>query len=238
MSSLVPGETFRVLLVSAQEEARNALGEALAGRVDDHRLYWVSQADLAFARATDVLPHVVLVDDDLGGANPVTLIGQLAGKLPRTAILALVNRDAMRMAREAVLAGARGFVIKPVDGNELMAALRQVLAQRGASTGAAEGPTMAGRMIVFCAPKGGTGRTTLAINTAVWVATMANQAVALIDADYAAPALDVALNLDASRNIIRSAAEDVAAGRRPDHQHPWSAMHRASGCCWRRLRQI
>jgi pilus assembly protein CpaE len=30
---------------------------------------------------------------------------------------------------------------------------------------------------------------------------LANQAVALIDADYAAPALDVALNLDGSRNI-------------------------------------
>jgi len=48
--------------------------------------------------------------------------------------------------------------------------------------------------VVFCAPKGGTGRTTLAINTAVCLARESKGPLALVDADYAAPALDVALN--------------------------------------------
>jgi pilus assembly protein CpaE len=59
----------------------------------------------------------------------------------------------------------------------------------------------AGRVIAFCAPKGGTGRTTLAINTAISLFKQAAAPVVIIDADYSAPALDVALNLDSGKNI-------------------------------------
>ncbi|MFW6163496.1 MAG: AAA family ATPase [Planctomycetota bacterium] len=58
-----------------------------------------------------------------------------------------------------------------------------------------------GRIVAFCAPKGGTGRTTLAINVAAAVRELTDQPVALVDADYAAPALDVILNLDSGRDI-------------------------------------
>ena len=54
---------------------------------------------------------------------------------------------------------------------------------------------------MFCAPKGGTGRTTLAINTALSLRMATNETVALVDADYAAPALDVALNLGSGRDV-------------------------------------
>jgi pilus assembly protein CpaE len=202
LSSLVAGETLRILLVSARESIRDEVGQALTGRAGDYRLYWVSQSDLAPVRATDVIPHVVLVDDELGGPDPVTIIGQLATRLPRTAILALVVADAMTTARQAVLTGARGFVIKPIDPDELLTALRQVLAsQRSATDTSWEQGTETGRIIVFCAPKGGTGRTTLAINTSVALQRLSKQPVVLIDADYSAPALDVALNLDSGRNI-------------------------------------
>jgi pilus assembly protein CpaE len=57
------------------------------------------------------------------------------------------------------------------------------------------------QVIVLVAPKGGTGRTTLAINLAAAVRELSQQPVVLVDADYAAPALDVALNVDAHRDI-------------------------------------
>jgi hypothetical protein len=36
---LTSGETLRLLLVSAHEAMRDEIGEALAGRLGDHRLY-------------------------------------------------------------------------------------------------------------------------------------------------------------------------------------------------------
>jgi pilus assembly protein CpaE len=202
LASLVPGETLRVLLVSTSEEARDEVGAALAGRAGDHRLYWVSQPDLAPVRASDLLPHVVLVDDSLDKANVVMLIGQLLARVPQAAILALVASEDMLTARQAVLAGARAFITKPVQPEELLAALRQVLVGRAAPRSPEPMTATAGRIIVFCAPKGGTGRTILATNTAVALRRLSKNLVALIDADYSAPAVDVALNLESDRTIV------------------------------------
>lgn len=206
MAGLISGETLRILLVSTNEAVRNELVPALSVRAGDHRLYWVSQPDLAPGRAQDLLPHIILVDDELSGARPALVIAQLCARLPTTPVLALVDSNGIDLARQAVLAGARGFVTKPVSGDELVIALRQVLAPRtGIFT---EGPlssetseSLSGRVVVFCAPKGGTGRTTLAINTAIGLHRITKQAVVLADADYAAPALDVALNLVMEKNI-------------------------------------
>lgn len=203
MASLIAGETLRILLISAQERTRDEVEGALAGRAGDYRLYWVAQADLAAARGQDMLPHIVLVDDELDGAGPAPLIGQLAGRLPGAVILAFVPASDMDLARRVVLAGARSFLTKPLNPEELVAALRQVLATRqgrraGAST---EGAPALGRTVVFCAPKGGTGRTTLAVNTAVLLHQVTHQSVVLVDADYAAPAVDVALNLPGQRTV-------------------------------------
>jgi len=200
LTNLLRAEGLRVLLVSAQEGMRDEVKRALTSHLGDYRLYWVSQPDLALVRTFDVVPDVILVDEDLGDVSPVSLIGQLAARVPETATLALVGGDAFALARQAVLAGARGFVTKPVQEEELLAALRQVLTRGGEMPeGALVGA--AGRIVVFCAPKGGTGRTTLAINTAVSLQALSEGQVALIDADYAAPALDVALNLNSGQNI-------------------------------------
>ena len=202
MASLVPGETLRVLLVSTSEEARATrsarpwqAAPAIIGSIGCRSPTWRRCA-------SDLLPHVVLVDDSLDNANIVTLIGQLMARVPQAAILALVAPEDMLTARQAVLAGARAFVTKPVQSEELLAALRQVL--MGRATPRAPEPMTAttGRIIAFCAPKGGTGRTILAINTAVALRRLCKEPVALIDADYATPALDVALNLESDRTIV------------------------------------
>jgi pilus assembly protein CpaE len=200
VAGLISGEMLRILLVSSNEAVRNEIGVALAGRAGDHRLYWVSQPDLAPGRAQDLLPHVILVDNELGGASPISVIAALSSRLPTAPLLAMVGGSAIDLARQAVLAGARGFVTKPLLAEDLLAALRQVLAPRG-SAAAESREGVSGRVVAFCAPKGGTGRTTLAINAAIALHRTSHDPVVLIDADYAAPAVDVALNLVAHQNI-------------------------------------
>jgi pilus assembly protein CpaE len=196
------GQTLRILLVSARDEARQEVGEALSGWSGDHRVFWVSQPDLASARAQELVPHIILVDDTLGRASPVHAIKDLSAHVPAAPILALISEGSMSLAGQVVLAGARAFVGKPLQGDELLTTLRQVIAPRHTQ------PTMIeteerteGRIIVFCAPRGGTGRTTLALNTAVSLSTALKKPVGLVDADYSSPALDVALNLHSQRNM-------------------------------------
>lgn len=202
MVKLISGQSLQILLVSTQEKLRGEVNKALAGRFSAFRLYWVSQPDLAVARAKDLVPHVILVDDALNGADPIPLIRQLAVTVPSAVVVTLVESGAMSLARQAVLVGARSFVAKPLQADDLASTLWQVLVRQplpSEEPEVAEG--VSGYIIVFCAPKGGTGRTTLAINTAVSLRDMTDEPVVLVDADYAAPALDVALNLHSERNI-------------------------------------
>lgn len=198
----IGGEPLRVLLISTDERTRDEVAEALTAGTADHRLYWVSQASNALSRAQDVVPHLVLVDHGLEGEDELAIIKQLVRSVPTAAVLALVEWDAMTRASQAVLAGARGFVMKPLQVNDLLTAIKQVMVRPQVAVEQEErARAVRGRSVVFCAPKGGTGRTTLAVNTAIALHQRTREPVALVDADYAAPAIDVALNLPSDRTI-------------------------------------
>jgi pilus assembly protein CpaE len=196
-------ETVRILLVSSQEELHNQVVSALQDRLANHRVYWASQADTAMRRADELMPNLIVVSNDLPRTPMGQLIRDLAAHAPAAAILVLIEPSALEVASQAMLAGARGFVVKPItQPDDFVASVRTVLRQEGTAqqTGATT-PQQLGRVIVFCAPKGGTGRTTLAINTAVGLHIESHGPVVLVDADFAAPALDVALNLQPERTI-------------------------------------
>jgi pilus assembly protein CpaE len=218
------GKTLRILLISTEERVRDEVTEALTSVSGKHEVFWVSQPELASARAQDLLPHVILVDDALNGAHIVTLIRELSMRSPGASIVAMVRGEDIVQARQAVLAGARGFVTKPLAPEEIAATLQQTLGKRPAVPTEEEvAASTRGGIIVFCAPKGGTGRTTLAINTALSLRMLTDDPVALVDADYAAPAIDVALNLHANRDITDLLArlsrldEDLVAGVLAEH---------------------
>jgi pilus assembly protein CpaE len=200
MAMMMSGDMLRVLLVSTQDETRDEVARALETGLGAHRLYWVSEPDLAMGRAEELVPQVVLVDDDLGGASATALIRDLGARAPDAVVLALVSADAVHRASQAVLAGARAFVTKPLRADELAANIREVMGGRRGPREGGERRAM-GRVVALCAPKGGTGRTSLAINTAVNLRAITKQGVVLVDADYAAPALDVALNLHSERDV-------------------------------------
>jgi pilus assembly protein CpaE len=229
LASWTQGEVLRVLLVSTHEELRDQVERALAVYPAEHRLYWVSQPDLAPGRVRDLNPHAILLDDEALGSRPDEYVSQLIALAPDAGVLALVDPTATDRARQAVLGGARGFVPKPAAPDDLIAAIRQVLS-RQAPPVEPVAPQAVGRVVVFCAPKGGTGRTTLAINTSISLLQVTGQPIVLMDADYAAPAIDVALNLRGMRDVseLRSKMSrldrDLVAGILAHHESGLSVM--------------
>lgn len=201
MARLGPGDTLRILLIAEREGLREQIGQILNQYAGDHRLFWVAQAELAGKRAEDLLPHLILVDDGLSGAATPTVVKQLVALAPGAAVLVMVDEHGMGVARQAVLSGARGFVIKPLVAEEFWSTIYQLLVQAQNSNEEKTTDTNNGRVIVFVGPKGGTGRTMITVNSAISLHQQTGQSVVLIDADFSAPALDVVLNLDADRDI-------------------------------------
>ena len=64
----------------------------------------------------------------LDGIDPIPIIRQLASSVSNAAILFMVEKDNTSEASQAVLVGARSFITKPFEADDLLLTLNQVLA--------------------------------------------------------------------------------------------------------------
>jgi DNA-binding NarL/FixJ family response regulator len=75
---------------------------------------------------TETKPDVVLLDVHLPGGNGPAVMRESAAGSPQTRYLALSVSDAAEDVVAVVRLGARGYVTKSIDGEELAAAVRRV----------------------------------------------------------------------------------------------------------------
>lgn len=217
-------EAVRILLVSAQETVRDEVASALQSRLPQHQLRWVAHPDLALGQAQDLMPHLILVDDELPGTSLDAFVRELAPQVRGAAILLLMEPSGLPQISQMMLASAQGFVPKPLDQEQLANSLQGLLQARVPTEARMGAPTRsAGRVIVFAAAQGGTGCTTLATNIALGLSQQTAQPTVLVDASYAAPAVDVALNLRDGHSIadllprLSRMDEELARGMLPRH---------------------
>ncbi|MBX3046558.1 MAG: response regulator [Anaerolineales bacterium] len=134
--------------------------------------------------AIETQPDVVLMDINMPDMDGISATEAIRKKVPHTQIVILSVQGDSNYMRRAMLAGARDFLTKPIDVDELTAAIRRAgrvawnerekLASSGfggqAGSGSGSGtllPGDQGHVITVFSPKGGTGKTTLTANLAV-----------------------------------------------------------------------
>jgi two-component system response regulator NreC len=76
-------------------------------------------------------PDILILDLSMPDGSSLEAIPALAAASPRTAIVVLTMEADPRIAHEALLAGALGFVLKEAADTELIDALRAALAGNG-----------------------------------------------------------------------------------------------------------
>jgi pilus assembly protein CpaE len=129
--------------------------------------------------------------------------------------------------RRSMLAGAREFLVKPFSSDELTASIRQVwsrerdkqsriaapiaAAAAGGGGGGAPG-SEPGIVVAVFSPKGGVGRTTVAVNLAVAAASELGKRVVLMDGSFQFGDVGVLLNLSPKSNSIADLVPILEAG--------------------------
>jgi two-component system response regulator NreC len=73
-------------------------------------------------------PAVLLLDLHMPGGGSLPALGKIRDASPSTAILILTMQDDPGYAREAMLRGARGYVLKEAEEADLLQAVRSVAA--------------------------------------------------------------------------------------------------------------
>jgi pilus assembly protein CpaE len=147
-------------------------------------------------------PDILLVDSQLGNESTMDIIDDLALQFPTAAIVAILPSNDPVVAQQVMLAGARAFLITPFSQINLISTLRRVTElegrrQQSQSYIPSQMPeaTRLLRSVTFYSPRGGTGVTSLAANTAISLAEETGKKVLLFEGKVFFGHLEVILNL-------------------------------------------
>jgi DNA-binding NarL/FixJ family response regulator len=121
--------TISVLLVDDHEIVRRGLQQLLAVEQDIEVVGEADTATAAIALAQKVQPDVAIIDVRLPDGDGVTVCREIRSAVqPPPACLMLTSYSDDEALFGAIMAGASGYMLKQVSGNDLVAAVRTLSA--------------------------------------------------------------------------------------------------------------
>ena len=121
-------EKIRVFLLDDHEVVRVGVRELLESDGDVEVVGEASTAAEAMVRVPAVRPDVAVLDVRLPDGDGVTVCRELRSQFPEMACLMLTSFADDEALFNAVIAGAAGYVLKQVKGNDILDSVRRVAA--------------------------------------------------------------------------------------------------------------
>jgi pilus assembly protein CpaE len=222
-------DQIRVLIVDDIPETRDHLTKLLGFESDVEVVGSAASGAQALEMAVRLSPDVVLMDINMPDMDGITATEKLSAAVPAAAVVMMSVQGEADYLRRSMLAGAREFLVKPFSSDELTASIRQVYSREqdkmsrmaaaapavsndsGVTSGGAGGENE-GRVIAIFSPKGGVGRTTIAVNLAVAAATELGRSVVLMDGSFQFGDVGVLLNLNPKNKSIADLVPELEMG--------------------------
>lgn len=117
---------IRVFLLDDHEVVRRGVRDLLGDEPDISVVGEAGTAEQALARVPALRPDVAVLDVRLPDGNGVDVCRELRSRMPDLACLMLTSFDDEEALLDAVMAGASGYVLKLIQGGDLVAAVRTV----------------------------------------------------------------------------------------------------------------
>lgn len=118
----------RLLLVDDHPVVRQGLAQLLNQEPDLAVVGQATNAIQGLDAARQLLPDLAVVDISMHGASGLDLVKDLRSFLPKLPILVLSMHDESLYAERALRAGARGYVMKQEATENVVTAIRRILA--------------------------------------------------------------------------------------------------------------
>jgi two-component system response regulator DevR len=118
----------RVFLLDDHEVVRRGLADLLNLESDLEVVGEAGTKDEALHRIPAAQPHVAVLDVRLPDGNGVEVCREIRDTLPDVHCLMLTSYADDEALFDAIMAGASGYVLKDIRGNDLVDAIRQVAA--------------------------------------------------------------------------------------------------------------
>ena len=118
----------KILVVDDHPLTRHGMAQLLGQQPDLLVCGEAGNAEQALESVRTLQPDLVLVDVTLPGKPGLELIKDITTLYERVLVLVVSMHDESLYAERALRAGARGYLMKSTGGEELLKAIRQVLA--------------------------------------------------------------------------------------------------------------
>jgi DNA-binding NarL/FixJ family response regulator len=122
----MPDPVLRVFLLDDHEVVRQGLKNLLDSEPDLEVVGEASTGEEALARVPALKPDVAVLDVRLAQGDGVEVCRELRQRMPDLACLMLTSFADDDALMAAILAGAAGYVLKQIRGNDLVEAIRTV----------------------------------------------------------------------------------------------------------------
>ena len=128
MSASEPVDKIRVFLLDDHEIVRRGLRELLESEGDIEVVGESGLAQEATRRIPALRPDVAVLDGRLPDGSGIDVCRDVRSQDPSIAALILTSYDDDEALFSAIMAGAAGYVLKQVRGNDLLETVRRVAA--------------------------------------------------------------------------------------------------------------
>lgn len=147
-------DTIGILIVDDHPMFRAGLANMLAAERNLRVVASVATSEAALAAFEEHRPDVILLDLNMPGTSGFEALRRFRATAPDARVLVITSSDSTEDAGHAARAGARGFVTKIAEREEIVAAIRTVhrggtcfpsapVGRRGVRSAPAGGPTPA-----------------------------------------------------------------------------------------------
>jgi pilus assembly protein CpaE len=203
----------RVLIVPGRDPVGDWMASVITAQKDMIVTGIVRDLAQVESAAERLSPDIILLDMGSGILHQLDTLRRLAAPRSGVAVIVVAMLGEVESVQQAMLQGAHGFLLKPFTEPELLKSVRQandLLRQRRAEMssvarlypGGAGTAPVRGEVVVVFGPKGGVGKTTIAVNLAVALRKETNKRVILVDADLSFGDVDAALNMVSATSLV------------------------------------
>ena len=117
---------IRVLVVDDHELARRGIRSVLSSDASLDVVWEAADGEEAVKRAAEFRPTIILLDITLPGMSGIQAARRIRVVSPDSRIIFLSQHDSISIAKDALSAGAQGYVVKSDAGLDLLTAIQAV----------------------------------------------------------------------------------------------------------------
>jgi pilus assembly protein CpaE len=214
---MAEGEKIRVLIVDDIAETRENVRKLLQFESDIEVVAAARTGREAIQLAQETNPDVVLMDINMPDMDGITATEEIRQKMPAIQVVLLSVQMDTSYYRRAMTVGARDFLAKPPNPDELVSVIRRAgkvarderfktgqmfnASQGGPNQSLKTNRLSRGKNILVYSPKGGTGCTTIAVNLAVALHNEETKVI-IVDANLQFGDVAIFLNEQVKNSIL------------------------------------